>query len=101
MGTPSSGLVSTGISPGDSIQFVAYSTRSAIKPAFRSDASTTYTWEFIGAYDPVGHYIKVGPQASPYLSQGFQSADIYTVRLNVTDSRDTYTVTKPRLIVVR
>ncbi len=90
-----------GISPGDSIQFVAYSTRSAIKPAFRSDASTTYTWEFIGAYDPVGHYIKVGPQASPYLLQGFQSADIYTVRLNVTDSRDTYTVTKPRLIVVR
>ena len=90
-----------GISPGQSVQFVAYSTRSVIKPLFRSDASTTYTWEFIGAYDPVNHYIKVGPLTTPYLNQGFQSADIYTVRLNVTDSRDTYTVTKPRLIVVR
>ncbi len=90
-----------GISPGGSVKFIAYSTRSVIKPLFRSDASTTYTWEFIGAYDPVGHYIKQGPSPSPELTQTFQSADIYTVRLNVTDSRDTFTVTKPRLIVVR
>jgi PKD repeat protein len=90
-----------GISPGGSVKFTAYSTRSVIKPLFRSDALTTYTWEFIGAYDPVGHYIKQGPSASPELTQVFQSPDIYTVRLNVTDSRDTFTVTKPRLIVVR
>jgi len=90
-----------GVAPGDSIQFVAYSTRSVIKPVFRSDASTTYTWEFIGAYDPVNHYIKTAPLSTPYLNQQFTDADIYTVRLNVTDSRDTFTVTKPRLIVVR
>jgi PKD repeat protein len=96
-----------GIHPFESIQFNAYSTRSVYslgsgnRPVFRPDTNTTYKWEFIGAYDPTNHYINTGPLTSPSLSQEFRAADIYTVRLTVTDSRDTYTVTKPRLIVVR
>lgn len=104
-----------GVAPGAPIWLTAYSTRSIysnwgteIRPPFtRPDTNTRYTWEFFGSYDPVGHHYGPWTSADPSIrintivDQNVFAADIYTVKLTVSDSRDTFTVTKPRLIVVR
>jgi PKD repeat protein len=94
-----------GIAPGNCINFTAYPTRLLINhnPLIKNSQSigTMYKWDFYGANDPVNDHIDYPITASQTVSVPFRDSDIYTVVLNVTDSRDTYTVTKPRLVVVR
>ncbi|MEI6294077.1 MAG: PKD domain-containing protein [Methanomicrobiales archaeon] len=86
--------------PQNSIKFIAYPTRSMSKfLSNQQSIGTTYEWKFWGAN--TGEYLTSGIKTVPEYTQTFTKADIYTVQLNVTDSRDTYTVTKPRLVVVR
>jgi PKD repeat protein len=91
-----------GIPPSGIIRFAAYPTRSVLNTHLITTPKTigtTYQWDFYGA-NTLTH---IGPVVTTnyYIDQVFQTPDIYTVVLNVTDSRDTYTVTKPRLVVVR
>jgi len=91
-----------GIPPLGIIRFAAYPTRSVLNTRLISTPTTigtTYRWDFYGA-NTLTH---IGPivTSNYYIDQQFRTEDIYTVVLNVTDSRDTYTVTKPRLVVVR
>ena len=91
-----------GIPPLGIIRFAAYPTRSVLNTLLITTPKTigtTYQWDFYGA-NTLTH---IGPIVTTnyYIDQQFRTPDIYTVVLNVTDSRDTYTVTKPRLVVVR
>jgi len=91
-----------GIPPLGVIRFAAYPTRSVLNTNLISTPKTigtTYQWDFYGA-NTLTH---IGPVVTTnyYIDQTFRTEDIYTVILKVTDSRDTYTVTKPRLVVVR
>ncbi|HTY15077.1 MAG TPA: PKD domain-containing protein [Methanoregulaceae archaeon] len=91
-----------GIPSGGSIRFAAYPTRSVLNTRLITTPTTigtTYRWDFYGA-NTLTH---IGPVVTTnyFIDQTFRTEDIYTVVLNVTDSRDTYTVTKPRLVVVR
>ncbi len=91
-----------GVHPGNSVNLTAYSTRSVIRQNFRPVPSTTrYNWTFSGANNPIANSFSSGWSSSPFYTFSTQHVDIYTVTLQVEDSRDFYTVTKPRLIVVR
>lgn len=82
------------------IKFTAYPTRSILRYLSNSQGiGTTYEWKFWGAN--TGQYETSGIIPEQSYTQTFTKPDIYTVQLNVTDSRETYTVTKPRLVVVR
>lgn len=94
-----------GVSSGSKINFTAYPTRLLINRNNLlinnpQSIGTIYRWDFYGANDPVNHHIVkiTSDQTAPVQ---FDNTDIYTVVLNVTDSRDTYVVTKPRLVVIR
>ena len=96
-----------GVRPGQPVNLIAYSTRSIINPLWTINATgigTTYYWEVYGNQDPTDHYYTFGP--SPVAAAVFNlypaEPDIYNVRLTVDDSTLTpYTVTMPRMIVVR
>jgi PKD repeat protein len=93
-----------GIPPLGIIRFAAYPTRSVLNTNLITTPKTigtTYQWDFYGANDPVSNHIGPIVTTNYFIDQQFRAPDIYTVVLNVTDSRDTYTVTKPRLVVVR
>jgi PKD repeat protein len=85
------------------ITFAAYPTRLLINhnPLIKNPQSigTMYKWDFYGA-NTLTH-VDVPATSNQVISWGFDTEDIYTVMLKVTDSRDTYTVTKPRLVVIR
>ena len=91
-----------GIHTNGFVTFTAYPTRSVFNTLHITKPQligTTYKWDFYGANTLI--HIDRPVTTDQSINQQFCNADIYTVVLTVTDSRDTYTVTKPRLVVVR
>ncbi|HVP95348.1 MAG TPA: PKD domain-containing protein, partial [Methanoregulaceae archaeon] len=91
-----------GIHTNGFVKFTAYPTRSVFNTLHITKPQligTTYKWDFYGANTLI--HIDRPETTDQSIDQQFCEPDIYTVVLKVTDSRDTYTVTKPRLVVVR
>ncbi len=97
------------LQPGQNVNLTAYSTRYPFRyTIFSFDSSgkfeTLYTWEIWtndGRHWPPYSTNLEMISSSIVFPDVFSRPGIYTVKLTVNDSRGSYTVTKPNLIVVR
>lgn len=110
-----------GLHIGDSLTLIAFSTRGTVETGYVRfgkgllsqlltvgglDPATTYHWTLTGTKNPFN--IRTADGRTVYFDNGggsghypkITAADVYTVTLTVTDTRDSFTLTAPRLIVV-